>query len=139
MTLDFYHSEEAKLTKAIKETNPTAEEYEQLLRNLNSLTVVAVNSIDAQERLACYEEDNSEAPVIKFAPLPVAAEPEPEEEPDTPATTFDEVKARFTEAAQRGVSVKPIINGLGYERLSAIPPEDYDAALAALSEAEANS
>jgi len=136
MTLDFYNSEETKLLAALTDANPGMPEYEQLLRNLNSLTVVAVNSIDAMERLACYEEDHAEDG-LKLIPL-TPVEPV-KDEPPVPAITFDELKERFTSAAQSGVPVKSIINNLGYNKLSEIPPDRYHDALAALAEAEATS
>ena len=114
MTLEFYKAEEARLLKALSEKDPSAstDEYYRILSNLEVLGSHAVRTIDIEERLKYYEEnnaidaedDNVVAPTGKVLKLtapftldhPVEQpfpDPEPEEKTEpTPAPVEEETE-----------------------------------------------
>lgn len=135
MTLEFYKHEEDRITVELQRTMPGTDEYQALLRDLNNLTYVAIQTIDTTERMAFVEENEaSNAPVKLTTLTPVEPEPEPEPEPES-SVTFDELKSRFVAAARTGIDVGAIIADFGYAKLSDVPKSKYADLLEALPEA----
>lgn len=134
MTLEFYKHEEDRIIPLLLEATPGTDEYQALLRDLNSLTYVAIQTIDTAERLAFAEENEaSNAPVKLTTLTPVEPEPEPEPEPES-AVSFDELKSRFVAAARAGIDVGAIIADFGYAKLSDVPESQYANLIEALPE-----
>lgn len=134
MDLNFYKHEEDRIKKELLERTPGTNEYQALLRDMHDLIFVAVQSLDAIERLAFAEENETSNAPINITPLkPVEPEPEPEPEPES-SVTFDELKSRFVTAARTGVDVGAILADRGYNKLSEVPKTEYDKLLATLSE-----
>lgn len=127
MDLNFYKHEENRITTKLLNTTPGTDEYQALLRDLSYLTGVSVQSLDAIERLAFAEEnETSDAPMKVVPPTPAKPEPGPEPEPEPePAVSFDELKSRFVAAARAGVDVGAIIADRGYNKLSDVPKSEY--------------
>jgi len=145
------------IVQALGEVNPREDEFDSLLDKHTQVCRAALNYMDLQERVSFFlsemakvEEEikptdnitvidtvrpheepvtTQESVVVDKPDFPAPEEnPYPDEpEAQTAPLTFDEVKAAFTKAAQDGVPVKPIINELGYEKLSAVPAEKYPA------------
>lgn len=134
MTLEFYKHEEDRIIPMLRNATPGTDEYQALLRDLNNLTYVAIQTIDTTERMAFAEENEaSNAPVKLTTLTPVEPEPEPEPEPES-SVTFDELKSRFVAAARAGVDVGTIIANWGYNKLSDVPKSQYADLLEALPE-----
>jgi len=156
MNLKTFATEEAKVLKCLEATDPAqeTERYWTILGIAQELCRVAVNSIDAEERLRFFADelaemaaDRAPAPEDNIVTFPVTvpdeAEGKSEEEwdpphhmvPDEPEVgyTLDEVKAAFTAAAKDGIKVSEIINDAGYAKLSDVPSEKYPALMTALA------
>jgi hypothetical protein len=134
MKLDFYRAEEARISNLMRENTPGTDGYQALLRDLNSLTYVAVQTLDATDRLA-YAEENAAIDAninpAQITPLtPMKTEPEPA--PAEPTVSLEDVRLAFSAAAGKGVKVGEIIRDFGYTKLSDIPSEKYSDLLAAL-------
>jgi hypothetical protein len=156
MTLKFYCAEEARISNLMRETTPGTDGYQALLRDLNSLTYVAVQTLDATDRLA-YAEENATidaninpAQITPLTPMKPEPEPAPAPAPAEPAVveteptqitepvkyTADDVRSAFVHAARNGVKVNQIIAAAGYSRLSEVPTEKYNDLMARLEAAK---
>ena len=141
------------IADALRTANPRDDEFDDLLDKHTKLVRNALNYMDLQERISFLlsemakveEETTPTDNITVLTPSPANWKtekpteektaddepdfPTPEEDPypdeETRTYTFDEVKEAFTKAAQDGVQVKPIINEMGYEKLSAAPEKQY--------------
>jgi len=147
MTLEQFKHESQRLAVRLAELDPATPDYGICLSNMDFLNRQVLLGIDAEERLRYYEEEQAEdtepdpkkvvtLPIAALDELDTPAEDEDEEDGETASITFDELHARYASAAKNHIEVGPIIRGLGFEKLSAIPENRYADALAALDEAE---
>ena len=134
------------IADALRTANPRDDEFDDLLDKHTKLVRNALNYMDLQERISFFlgemakvEEETAPSNITVLTPVKAAEEKTADDEPDFPAPeedpypeeeqlvgyTFDAVKEAFTKAAQDGVQVKPIINEMGYEKLSAVPEKQY--------------
>ncbi len=156
MIATIFNAEEQRIVAALAKTDPSSNEYDDILVRYENLCRCALRGIDTEERIHYYLQDIAVSAAemtnpATITPIPVAANPEPEEEKPEPvaepeptpvpteeaepAVEFEELKTRFLAAARSGVQVGDIIAAAGYKRLSDVPSNEYGRLLRMLSEA----